>query len=137
VLPREKGNLDSFKVVRIKVEKHDDYTKLGNKIIQTLGEKPFRSLLDRGKQLERLFDWYMERDFILVIVISSAHLINSKTIYDLKRMREFSSEPFPKSSPAFILLGNPDQLQGLMEEHVGIQMRSSNLPAPKLRLVKF
>jgi hypothetical protein len=136
-LPHEKGNLDRFKVVSFHAEKTDDASKLCNKIIEGLGDKPVRLLLERAKQLKKLFDWYIERDFIIVIVINSAHLLNSQTIYDLKIMREFSLEPYRKSDPHVILLGNPDQIAALVDLHPGIRMRSSNLPARELRLIKW
>jgi hypothetical protein len=136
-LPRDKGNLDTFKVVRLQAEKGDDSTKLGNKIIHALGEKPRRFLLDRGAQIGSLFDSYADRDLNIVIVIRNAHLVNSKTIYELKIMREYSHQAFPKSSPCFVLLGNPDQIWALVAEYPGIVMRSSPVSAPELRLVTW
>jgi hypothetical protein len=136
-LPHDKGNLDSFKVVRLEAEKGDDSTKLANKIIRTLGEKPRRSLLDRGAQIATLFDSYADRDLNVVIVVRNAHLLNSKTIYELKIMREYSNQAFPKTSPGFVLLGNPDQIWARIQEYPGLVMRSSPLPPPELRLVTW
>jgi hypothetical protein len=136
-LPHDEGNLDTFKVVQLQAEKGDDSTKLGNRIIQALGEKPQRFLLDRGAQIGRLFDSYVDRDLNVVIVIRDAHLLNSKTLYELKIMREFSRQAFPKSSPGFVLLGNPDQIWARVAEYPGIVMRSSPVSAPELRLVTW
>jgi hypothetical protein len=136
-LPDGEGNLDSFKVVRLQAEKGDDSTKLGNKIIHALGQKPQRLLLDRGAQIAGLFDSYADRDLNIVIVIRNAHWLNSKTIYELKIMREYSHQVYPKSSPSFVLLGNPDQIWALVAEHPGIVMRSSTVSAPELRLLTW
>jgi hypothetical protein len=136
-LPHEQGNLARFKIIRFHAEKRDDASRLCNKVIEGFGVKPVRFLLERGAQLKNLFDSYIERDFIIVIIIDSAHLLNSTTIYDLKVMREFSHEPYPKSQPCVILLGNPDQIEGLVHQHPGIRMRASNLPAPELRLITW
>lgn len=136
-LPHEEGNLENFKVVNLEAKENDDASKLCNRIIEALGHKPERELLRRGKQLTQLFDYYIECDFTIVIVITAAHLLKPRTLYDLKIMQEFSSVPFPKSRPGIVLLGNPDSLEVLVEEHAGTYMRASGLPAPELRLVKW
>lgn len=136
-LPHEEGNLENFRVVNLEAKESDDASKLCGRVIEALGQKPERVLWRRGRQLTQLFDSYIERDFIVVIVIAAAHLLNPRTLYDLKIMQEFSSEPYPKSRPAIILLGNPDELKVLIEKHAGIYMRASNLPAPELRLVRW
>jgi hypothetical protein len=136
-LPHEPGNLARFKIIRFHAEKRDDSSRLCNKVIEGFGAKPVRLLLERATQLKNLFDSYIERDFIIVIVIDSAHLLNATTIYDLKVMREFSHEPYRKSDPRVILLGNPDQIAALVNQHPGIRMRSSNLPPVELRLIKW
>jgi hypothetical protein len=136
-LPRDGGHLEGFKVVRLQAERRDDSTKLGNKVIYALGEKPQRLLLDRGAQIASLFDSYADRDLDIVIVIRDAHVLNSKTMYELKIMREYSHQAFPKSSPCFVLLGNTDQIWSRVEKYPGIVMRSSPVPAPELRLVAW
>lgn len=136
-LPHEEGNLENFKVVSLEARKNDDASKLCSRIIEALGHKPERALLRRGEQLTRLFDSYIECDFTIAIVITAAHVLAPRTLYDLKIMQEFSSVPFPKSRLGIVLLGNPDKLEGLVEKHAGIYMRASGLPAPELRLVTW
>lgn len=136
-LPHEEGNLENFKVVNLEAKENDDASKLCNRIIEALGHQPERELWRRGRQLTQLFDYYIERDFTVVIVIMAAHLLKPRTLYDLKIMQEFSSVPYPKSRPGIVLLGNPDRLRVLVEKHAGIYMRASGLPAPELHLVKW
>lgn len=136
-LPHDKGNLDPFKVVHVQAEKGDDSTKLANKIIYALGEKPRRFLLDRGAQIKSLFDSYANRDLTIAIVLRNAHLLNSKTIYELKIMREFSHQGFTKTSPGIVLVGNPDQIWSRIQEYPGLVMRSLSLPPAELRLVTW
>jgi hypothetical protein len=136
-LPHEEGNLENFRVVNLEAKENDDASKLCGRIIEALGHKPERVLWRRGKQLTQLFDSYIERDFIFVIVIAASHLMNPRTLYDLKVMQEFSSEPYPKSRPGIVLLGNPDRLGVLVKKHEGVYMRASSLPVHGLRLVKW
>lgn len=136
-LPHEDGNLADFEIVHLEAQKNDDVSKLASRIIEAFGCSPEREHSRRARQLSQLISSYVERGLDFVVVISSAHLLNPRTISNLKNIQEFSSLMFLNSHPGFVLLGYPEKLEKSVEKNLGVAMRTPPLPAPQLRLVKW
>jgi hypothetical protein len=133
-LPNEKGNLKSFKVIRIEAEKGDTPTKLVNKIIEAFGREPIRGLLHRGEQLSQLIGGYTDQGITLIVIVESAHLLNRHTVHSLKLIREHTTQPFPPAYASFVLLGNPETIQATINADPSLYQRATRLP-PSIKLV--
>ena len=127
-LPNEEGDLDNFKVICIEAKKGDDPARLVNRVIETFGCKPLRGLLQRGKQLSQLIGSYTDQGIGLIVVIESAHLLNRRTIYSLKLVREHTTQPYPPAHVGFVLLGNPETIQATVNTDGGLMQRAARLP---------
>ena len=121
-LPHEDGDLGRMHVIQLEVlSRKDDAGKLATNVITALGHEPAQRLVQRGEQLASLFDDYSKEDRLIVIVITSAHLLTPKTIYDLRVITEYSKIGFRKYSPALILLGHVDKLERAVACYPGWQ----------------
>lgn len=137
-LPHEDGDLRRVRVIELEaLTRQYDSVKVTTNVIGALGCRPASRLVQRGEQLARLFDDYSQNDTLIVIVITSAHLLTPKTIYELRVVTEFSNVGFRKYSPAIVLLGHVDQLERLISRYPGVAMRSLSMPVPKPRLVEY
>jgi hypothetical protein len=137
-LPHEDGDLGRMHVIQLQaLSRRDDAGKLATNVITALGHKPAQRLVQRGEQLACLFDDYSQKDKLIVIVITSAHLLTPRTIYNLRVITEYSKVGFRKYSPAIILLGHVDTLERAIARYPGVAMRSLSMPVPKPRLVKW
>lgn len=127
-LPDDEGTLDNLKIIRIEAKKGDDPIRLVNRVIEAFGCKPLRGLLQRGEQLSQLIGSYTDQGIGLIVVIESAHLLNRRTIYSLKLVREHTTQPFPPAHVGFVLLGNPETIQATVNVDEGLVQRAARLP---------
>lgn len=131
-LPAEDGDLQNIRMVELDVSsRSEDAGPLATRLIAALGTKPAWRLYKRGEQLCRLFDEHSKNEVVLAIVITSAHLLRPKAIYELRSMTEFSNVGFRKYSPAIILLGHVDKIQRAVARYPGVLMRSIAMPASR------
>lgn len=127
-LPTEEGNLEDFKVIRIEAQRDDTPTKIVNRLIEAFGVTLLRKLLHRARQLSQLIGNYTDQGIPMIVVIDSAHLLNARTIYCLKGIREHTTQPYPPASTSFVLLGNPETIQATVDADSSIMQRTARLP---------
>lgn len=125
-LPKEKGNLKNFKIVRLSAVNGETVDVLVSRLVQKLSEKPTRGLEARGRQLKALIERYTGNGKNFVLIISKAHLLQRKTLRNLKSIHEFGT--IEGSYPGFFLQGDMEQIVSLLIKEPSIKTRTVLLP---------
>ncbi len=121
-LPKERGSLKEFKVVRIDAVEDENIAKLSGRLIEKLGEKPKRVIRSREIQLKTLIEDFYNKGKRFITIIKKAHLLHSKTLRSLKILHEFDVRK--SIFPSFILLGDIEKIKELLAKEKGIEMRT-------------
>lgn len=87
-LPREKGGLKDFKIVRIPAVEGEDYSKFERRLIKKLGETPKRGAEIRARQLIALIKKHTDKGKLYIIIVSKAHMLLQHTLHCLKGLHE-------------------------------------------------
>lgn len=124
-LPKEKGSLKEFKIVRLTAIEAEDYSALEKQLIEKLGESPKRNYAPRARQLQSLLEKQVVKDKILIIIISKAHLLDSHTLQCLKSLRELVDKG---KNPGVVLLGKMDILTDIIKKIKSVEQRTTLLP---------
>lgn len=126
-LPKEKGNLKGFKIVRMPAIEGEDYAKFERRLIEKLGEMPKRGAEIRVKQLRVLIEKYADKGKIFIIIISKAHLLSQKTLHCMKGLHEIGT--MENIYPGIVFLGDVVKINDMLKKEKSIQLRTSPIPA--------
>jgi hypothetical protein len=126
-LPKERGNLKDFKIVRMTAIDGEDYTKFERRLIEKMKESPKRSAETRTRQLKSLIEKYTDKGKIFIIIINKAHLLNERMLLCFKNLHEMDllkNVEKEGTYPGFVFLGDMDKFTELLNEVEGVKLRT-------------
>lgn len=126
-LPKEKGSLKDFKIVRLPAIKDEDYARFEQRLIKKLGETPKRGGEIRARQLKALIEKFTGKGKMFIIIINKAHLLHHKTLRCFKGIHELDTNE--GIHPGFVLLGDIDKINDLLKKEESIRLRTTILPS--------
>lgn len=121
-LPKERGSLKEFKIIRIDAIEDENIDKLSGRLIEKLGEKPKRIIRSREEQLKALIKESYKKGKRFITIIRKAHLLHPRVLCSLKILHEFDIRK--SIFPGFVLLGDIEKIKKLLAEEKGVEMRT-------------
>jgi len=125
-LPKDKGILKEFKVLRLAAVEGEDYAKTERRLIEKLGAIPKRGGEIRARQLHSLIEEYVAKEKTVIIIITRAHLLTDHTLRCLKSLRELGGRRGDK--PGIVLLGKMEPLATVIKKVKSVDLRTSLIP---------
>lgn len=119
-LPKETGNLDSFKILTYGANQKSTINSLINFLIECFDEKPIRGLELRSRQLKKLIKEVYKKYRYVIIIILNAHLLPIRDIKLLKRLHEICDGPYP----GIVLIGDAKKLENKIKLLPEIDLRN-------------
>lgn len=126
-LPKEKGNLKDFKVVRIDAIKNEVIGEFSDRLIIKLGETPKRGNEIKARQLKSLIESFTVKGKKFIAIINKAHLLHQRTLLNLKGIHEWGEGE--GTCPGFVLLGNLENINELLKKEDSIRLRTITFPS--------
>ncbi len=88
-LPKEKGSLKDFKIMRMSAIEGENVDKFCSRLIKKIGDTPKKRLEMRARQLKSLIEEATSKGKLFIVVINKAHLLHHWTLACLKGVHEF------------------------------------------------